>query len=39
MIDRFIAKCVARIRHAGEGEITFDTMESVAKAYKAAAGF
>jgi hypothetical protein len=39
MIDRFIGKCVDKIRHAGDGEITFDTMESVARAYKAASGF
>ena len=39
MIDRFVGKCAEKIREAGEGEITFDTMESVARAYKAAAGF
>jgi hypothetical protein len=39
MIDRFIGKCVEKIQQAGEGEITFDTMERVATAYKAAAGF
>jgi hypothetical protein len=39
MVDRFIGKCVDKIRQAGEGEITFDTMESVARAYKAASGF
>jgi hypothetical protein len=39
MIDRFVGKCVEKIREASEGEITFDTMESVARAYKAAAGF
>ena len=39
MIDRFVGKCVEKIQQAGEGEITFDTMESVARAYKIAAGF
>jgi hypothetical protein len=39
MIDRFVGKCAEKIREADEGEITFDTMESVARAYKAAAGF
>jgi hypothetical protein len=39
MIDRFIGKCAEKIRQAGNGEITFETMESVARAYKAVAGF
>lgn len=34
MIDRFIAKLVARSQAADEGEITFETMESVANGWK-----
>ena len=39
MIDRFIAKCTRRMKEAGEGEITFETMETAAEAWKKAAGF
>ena len=39
MIDKFIAKCIRRARAAGEGEITFETMETAAGAWKTAAGF
>jgi hypothetical protein len=34
MIDKFISKLVARMNSAGRGEITFETMESVAKSWK-----
>lgn len=34
MVDRFIGKLVAKQKEAKEGEISFDTMESVAKSYK-----
>lgn len=34
MIDRFISKLVARMQAAGEGEISFETMESVARSWK-----
>lgn len=34
MIDKFIGKLVARMKSAGEGEITFETMETVAKSWK-----
>lgn len=34
MIDRFIAKLVARSQAAEDGEITFETMESVAHGWK-----
>ncbi|RMZ81943.1 hypothetical protein DV737_g2308, partial [Chaetothyriales sp. CBS 132003] len=34
MIDKFIAKLVGRTRMAMDGEITFETFESVAKAWK-----
>lgn len=34
MIDRFISKLVSRMNAAGDGEITFETMESVARSWK-----
>jgi peptidoglycan/xylan/chitin deacetylase (PgdA/CDA1 family) len=34
MIDKFIGKLVARKRAAGEGEITFETMETVARSWR-----
>ena len=34
MIDRFITKMLARAQAAGEGEITFETFESVAHSWK-----
>ncbi|KEF59769.1 glucose 1-dehydrogenase [Exophiala aquamarina CBS 119918] len=34
MIDKFIAKLVARSQEAEEGQITFETMESVANGWK-----
>jgi hypothetical protein len=34
MIDRFVGKLVSRMKAAAEGEITFDTMEDVAKTWK-----
>ncbi len=34
MIDRFLARLVSRMNAAGEGEITFETMESVAQSWK-----
>lgn len=34
MIDKFISKLVAKVRGAGPGEITFDTMEQVATSWK-----
>ncbi len=34
MIDRFIGKLVNKTKAAGEGEITFDTMERVARSWK-----
>ncbi|KAL2443725.1 Peptidoglycan deacetylase-like protein FGM2 [Exophiala dermatitidis] len=34
MIDRFITKVVVRMRAAEEGEITFETMEMVARSWK-----
>lgn len=34
MIDRFIGKLVAKMQAAGPGEITFETMENVAKSWK-----
>ncbi|KIX02481.1 uncharacterized protein Z518_08422 [Rhinocladiella mackenziei CBS 650.93] len=34
MIDRFISKLVSRMKAAGEGEITFETMEGVARSWK-----
>jgi hypothetical protein len=34
MIDRHIGKLVARTEAAGEGEITFETFESVARSWK-----
>lgn len=34
MIDRFISKLVARMHSAQPGEITFETMESVARSWK-----
>lgn len=39
MVDRFLAKCVRKVAEAGEGEITFETMETAASAWKVAAGF
>ena len=33
MIDRFVAKLVARMNEAEDGEITFETMESVARSW------
>lgn len=34
MIDRFIGRMVREVSGAGEGEITFETMESVARGWK-----
>jgi hypothetical protein len=34
MIDRFIAKLVSRMAAARDGEITFETFESVAHSWK-----
>lgn len=34
MIDQFISKLVVRMKEAGEGEITFEPMESVARSWK-----
>ncbi|KIW19764.1 hypothetical protein PV08_00338 [Exophiala spinifera] len=34
MIDRFISKLVVRMKEADEGEITFESMESVARSWK-----
>ncbi|KAJ3530872.1 hypothetical protein NM208_g9128 [Fusarium decemcellulare] len=34
MIERFISKLAARRMQAGEGEVTFETMESVARGWK-----
>jgi NAD(P)-dependent dehydrogenase (short-subunit alcohol dehydrogenase family)/peptidoglycan/xylan/chitin deacetylase (PgdA/CDA1 family) len=34
MIDRFIGKMQRKAKEAGEGEITFETMESVARSWK-----
>ena len=34
MIDKFIFKLVARMKTAEPGEITFETMESVARSWK-----
>lgn len=34
MIDRFIGKMQRKVKEAGEGEITFETMESVARSWK-----
>jgi hypothetical protein len=34
MIDRFIAKLVARKNAAADGEITFETFENVAQGWK-----
>lgn len=39
MIDRFIGKLVQRMKEAPDGEITFETMEGVARSWKGAAGF
>jgi hypothetical protein len=36
MISSFVSKLVKRQKLAGEGEITFETMESVAKSWKVA---
>ncbi|KAK5278861.1 hypothetical protein LTR40_008585 [Exophiala xenobiotica] len=34
MIDRFVSKMVSRMNAAETGEITFETMESVARSWK-----
>ena len=34
MIDKFLGKLVARMTSAEAGEITFETMESVARSWK-----
>ena len=34
MIDKFLSKLVTRIKSAELGEITFETMESVARTWK-----
>lgn len=34
MIDKFLGKLVSRMKAAGEGEITFETMESVALSWR-----
>lgn len=34
MIDRFISKLIAKRDAAGEGEITFERMEDVARSWK-----
>jgi hypothetical protein len=34
MIDRFVGKLAARMKAAEEGEITFETFESVANSWK-----
>ena len=34
MIDRFISKLVSRRDGAGDGEITFETMEGIARSWK-----
>lgn len=34
MIDRFISKLVSRMNAAEDGEITFETMETVARSWK-----
>lgn len=34
MIDRFIARLVSKMKAANDGEITFETMESVAESWK-----
>ncbi len=39
MIEKFIVKCQRKAREAGEGEITFETMETAAGAWKEASGF
>jgi hypothetical protein len=36
MISSFVMKLVEKQKSAGEGEITFETMETVAKSWKAA---
>lgn len=34
MIDKFVGKLISRSKSAGDGEITFETMESVARSWK-----
>lgn len=34
MIDKFVGKLIAKMKAAGEGEITFETMEQVARSWK-----
>jgi len=34
MIDKFIGKLVSKMSSVSEGEITFETMESVARSWK-----
>lgn len=38
MIDRFISKLVSHMNAADEGEITFETMETVARSWKQGGG-
>ena len=39
MIDRFIGRCRMKVREAGRGEVSFETMEGTARAWRECMGY